>query len=164
VELQVIHHTRGVVGARWLSIEPIFRKSLWEFLAPEQAAAECVRTPDDALKPEPDGTLIHYRGLSGNAYFAVHDQGRVVRQQVTLFGIRIYRVTGHRPEFSALEAKIGEAQPGAAAGEYVPFPMMPDDQQKVLAQATRFVRALPELEKEILESGAAALGASSADF
>jgi hypothetical protein len=164
VEFQVIHHTGGVVGARWLSIDPLFKKSLWEFLAPEQAAAECVRTPDDALNSEPDGTLIHYRGLSGNGYFAVHDQGRVVRQQVTLFGLRIYRVTGVRPEFSTLEAKIGETQPGAAAGEYVHFPMMPDDQQKVLAQAARFIRALPDLEKQIQESGAAALGSSPTAF
>ncbi len=158
VELQVIHHTRGVVGARWVSIDPVFKKALWEFLAPEQAAAECVRTPDSALNPEPDGTLIHYRGLSGNAYFAVHDHGRVVRQQVTLFGIRIYRVTGQKPEFTARDAKIGETQPGTGGGEYVPFPMMPDDQQKVLAQAARFVRGLPGLEKEVLESGTAALG------
>jgi len=158
VELQVVHHTRGVVGARWVSMDPVFKKSLFDFLAPEHAAAECTRTPQDALQPEPDGTPVHYRGLSGNEYFAVHDQGRVVRQQITLFGVRMSRVTGARLEFAARDKKIGEAQPDSAGEELVPFPMMPDDQQKVLAQAARFIRALPGLEKEIQESAAAAFG------
>jgi hypothetical protein len=158
VELQVVHHTRGLVGARWISMDPIFKKSLFDFLGPEQAATESVRTPQDQLQPEPDGTPLHYRGLSGNEYFAVHHEGRVVRQQVTIFGIRIGRVTGERLEFAARNKKIGEAQTGAAGEDLVLFPMMPDDQQKVLAQAVRFIRALPGLEPELQESATRALG------
>jgi hypothetical protein len=158
VELHVVHHTRGLVGARWVSMDPIFKKSLFDFLGPEQAATESVRTPQDQLQPEPDGTPVRYRGLSGNEYFAVHQNGRVVRQQITLFGVRMSRVTGERLEFAVREKKIGETQPGPAGEDFVLFPMMTDDQQKLLAQAARFVRALPGLEQDVMESATAALG------